>query len=260
MVGLLHHRHHVDAGERGLPAPLVVVLGDPDHPVRSVLAAQRPVGVGRVHRERGRLDPRLFGVGGVVDLGRVLVPLRPAQVHPQQVLREVGRVGPARLRVDRDQRLPRVVLAVQQRAHLELVDLGPQRGQLGRRLLLGGLVVLTFGQVEQHLGVAKALTQAGQPGQLRFQVGKPPAHLLRTILVRPQLRVGGLLAQISRFPLHFARIQHGLDAVERRGQRRDLIGWIGTCHAGKPNRAPKGSPHLAQRANLRDQTRYPALA
>ena len=117
-------------GERGLPAALVVVLGDADHPVRAVLAAQRPVGVGRVDRERGGLDPGLFGVGGVVDLGRVAVPLRPAQVHPQQVLREVGRVGAAGLRVDRDQRLPGVVLAGQQRAHLQLVDLGPQRGQL----------------------------------------------------------------------------------------------------------------------------------
>ena len=216
--------------------------------MRAVLAAQRPVGVGRVHRERGRLDPGLFGVGGVVHLGRVLVPLRPAQVHPQQVLGEVGGIRPARLRVDRDQRLPRVVLAVQQRAHLELVDLGPQRGQLTRRLLLRRLVVIAFGQVEQHPGVAQALPQSGQPAQLRIQVGKAPGHLLPTIRVRPQLRVDGLQAQISRFPLHFARIQHGLDAVERRGQCRDLIGGIGTCHAGKPNRAQTGSPHPARHA------------
>jgi hypothetical protein len=188
------------------------------------------------------------------------VPLRPAQVHPHQVLREVGGVRAARLRVDRDQRLPRVVLTAQQRAHLELVDLGPQRGQLTRCLLFGGLVVLAFGQVEQQLGVVQALTQASQPVQLRLQVGKPPMHLLPTIRVRPQLRVGGLLAQIGRFPLHFARIQHGLDAVELRGQRRDLIGGIGTCHAGKPNRAPKGTRHPAQRANLKEQTRYPALS
>jgi len=95
------------------------------------------------------------------------------------------------------------------------------------------------------VGVVQAPAQAGQPGQLGFQIGKPPGHLLPTIRVRPQLRVGGLLAQIGRFPLHFARIQHGLDAVERRGQSRDLIGGIVTSHAGKPNRGPGRSPHPA---------------
>ena len=119
VVGLLDHRHHVHAGERGLPAALVVVLGDADHPVRAVLAAQRAVGVGRVDRERGGLDPGLFGVGGVVDLGRVAVPLRPAQVHAQQVLRPVGGVRAAGLGVDRDQRLPGVVLAGQQGPDLQ---------------------------------------------------------------------------------------------------------------------------------------------
>src|SRR5437660_669534 len=37
VVGLLHHRHHVYPGERGLAGALVVVLGDADHPVRAVL-------------------------------------------------------------------------------------------------------------------------------------------------------------------------------------------------------------------------------
>jgi hypothetical protein len=92
------------------------------------------------------------------------VPLRPAQVHPHQVLREVGGVRAACLRVDRDQGFPGVVLARQQGPHLELVDLRPERGQLARRLVPGGRVVLAFGQVEQHLGVPEALMQAGQPG------------------------------------------------------------------------------------------------
>src|SRR6202042_3338635 len=38
VIGLLHHRDNVHAGERGLPAALVVVLGDAHHPVRTVLA------------------------------------------------------------------------------------------------------------------------------------------------------------------------------------------------------------------------------
>src|SRR6185312_15389379 len=39
VVGPLHYRDHVHARERGLAAALVVVLGDPHHPVRAVLAA-----------------------------------------------------------------------------------------------------------------------------------------------------------------------------------------------------------------------------
>jgi hypothetical protein len=238
VIGLLHHRRHVDAGERGLPAALVVVLGDPDHPVRAVLAAQRAVGVGRVHRERGRLDPRLFRVRGVVHLGRVLVPLRPAQVHPHQVLREVRRVRAARLRVDRDQRLPGVVLAVQQGAHLELVDLPAQRGQLAHRLVRVGSS-FSLSARSNSTRCRRAAGAGGQPGQLGLQVGQPAGHLLRPVLVSPKPGVGGLLAQAVRLGLHSPGVEHRLYAGELRRQCRDLIGGIGTCHAGKPTRGAR---------------------
>src|SRR5579859_8129204 len=96
-------------------------------------------------------------------------------------------------------------------------SISARRPALTVGLVFGGLVVLHLGQVEQHLGVAQALTQAGQPGQLGFKVGKPPGHLLRPILVSPQSGIGGLLAQVRCLPLHFARIKHSLDAVELRG-------------------------------------------
>jgi hypothetical protein len=200
--------------------------------VRAVLAAQRPVGVGRVHRERGRPDPGLFRVRGVVHLGRELVPLGPAQVHPHQVLREVRGVRAAGLRVDRDQGLPGVVLPGQQGTHLELVDLGAERGEVADRLDPGGLVVFALGQVEQHCGVAEPLVQRGQPAQLGLQVGQPSAHLLRPVLVSPEPGVGGLLTQAVRLRLHSSEVEHRLDAGELRRQCRDLIGGIGTCHAG----------------------------
>ena len=156
VVGLLDDGQDVDARERGLPAALVVVLGDAHHPVRAVLAAQRAVGVGRLDGEGGRLDPGLFRVGGVVDLGRVAVPLGPAQVDPPQPLGPVGRVGPAGLGVDGDQRLAGVVLARQQGPDLQLVDLVADRGQLAGRLLAGRLVVLALGQLEHHASRRRA--------------------------------------------------------------------------------------------------------
>src|SRR4051794_434245 len=61
VVAGLHDRGHLDAGERRLPAPLVVERRDPHQPVRALLDRQRPVRERRVDLERGRLDPGLFG-------------------------------------------------------------------------------------------------------------------------------------------------------------------------------------------------------
>ena len=40
VVGLLDHRHHLDAGEAGLPAALVVERADPHQPVGARLDAE----------------------------------------------------------------------------------------------------------------------------------------------------------------------------------------------------------------------------
>jgi hypothetical protein len=104
-------------------------------------------------------------------------------------------------------------------------------------------------RLEQHLGIREPLVQAGQPGQLRFQVGQAAPHLLRPGLVSPQAGVSGPLAQVSGLGLHAARIEHRLDAGELRGQCGDLIGGIGTCHAGKPTRGAQAvipTPSCAQ--------------
>ena len=87
------------------------------------------------------------------------MPFRPAQVHALQVPGEVLRVRAAGLGVDRDQRLAVVVLAVQQSADLELVDLLAQPGEVASRLVPGGLVVLVVGKPEQYAGVVEALPQ-----------------------------------------------------------------------------------------------------
>src|SRR5580698_2930904 len=216
VVRLLHHRDHVNARERGLPAALVVVLRDPHHPVRAVLAAQRAVGIWGLYRERGRLDPRLFRVGRVVDLGRVSVPLGPAQVDPAQALGPVCRVGAARLRVDRDQRLARVVLTGQQRPDLQLVDLLAEHRQVAGRLFPGRLVALALGQLEQHLGVLEAAVQALQPGQLAVEVGQPAGDRLRLLLVFPQPGLTRALPEHVGFFSHGLRVEDGLHAGELR--------------------------------------------
>ena len=127
---------------------------------------QRAVRVRRLHREGGRLEPGLLGVRGVVDLGRVAVPLRPAQVHPQQHLGEVGRVHAAGAGPDGDQRLAGVVLAGEQGADLHLLDGLGQRGDLGADLGERARVVLGLGQLQQHAGVVEPAAQLLQPVDL----------------------------------------------------------------------------------------------
>ena len=122
VVGLLDDRRDVDAGERGLPPRLVVERADAHEAVDAVLAEQRPVRVRHLDLEGDRLDAGLLGVGRVVDLERVVVPLGPAAVHAQQHLGPVGRVDAAGLAVDGDERLAGVVLAGEQGADLEAGD------------------------------------------------------------------------------------------------------------------------------------------
>ena len=105
--------------------------------------------------ERGGLDAGFLGVGGVVDLGGVAVPLRPAEVYALQALGPVRRVRAAGLCVDRDQRLAGVVLPRQQGPDLQLIDLGAQGRELGGCLYPGGLVVLALGQLEHDPGVVE---------------------------------------------------------------------------------------------------------
>jgi LysR family transcriptional regulator, chromosome initiation inhibitor len=267
MIGLLNDGHYVHPGERRLATALVVVLGDADHAVRALLAAQRAVRVRRLHRERGGLYARLT-VGDVEDLGRVLVTFRPAQVHPLQVPREVLRVRAAGLRVDRDQRLALVVLAVKQGAYLELVDLLAQLGKVARRLVMLGQVVLFVGKLEHNAGVLETLPQVFQPRQLSLQIGEPPADLLPARLVLPQPWVGGLLSQVGRLGLHRIGVDYSLDRVELRRQFRYLIGGIGSCHAGKPTRGqaaqrnrftPANHPQRVFCASVAHRTRWTRL-
>ena len=97
--------------------------------------------------ERRGLEAGLLSGARLEQLGLEPSLRRPAEVHAEEHLRPVLRVGPARSRRDRDDGVARVVLAVEQRLFLEacqlvaygrdlLADLGLERRveleQLGR--------------------------------------------------------------------------------------------------------------------------------
>ena len=180
--------------------------------------------------------PGLFRVGGVVDLGRVAVPLGPAQVHPLQALRPVGCVRAARLRVDRDQRLTGVVLAGQQGADLQLVDLLAQAGQVPGRPPRVSAGRARSRRARTSPGCRRAAAAGCPAGQLAFEeesrrVTACACSWSSQSRGRRHAPAGvGLLA-------HRLRIEDGFDAGELGRQFRELVRGVGSCHAGKPTRS-----------------------
>ena len=89
------------------------------------------------------LEAGLLALLLVDDLGREAVPLGPAQVHPQQHLRPVGRLGPAGAGADREQRGTLVVFAGEQQrgpfAAEARLESGGVAFELGLELGVGGL-------------------------------------------------------------------------------------------------------------------------
>ena len=104
-------RRDVELGERGVAALLRVEGRDPDEPVDAALGGEQAVGVLALGDEGRRLDPRLLALGRLLHLDLEPAALGPAQVHAQEHLGPVLRVGAAGARADGDDGVAGVVLA-----------------------------------------------------------------------------------------------------------------------------------------------------
>ncbi|MPM14454.1 hypothetical protein SDC9_60816 [bioreactor metagenome] len=193
--------------------------------------------------EGGGLDPRLLGVGDVVDLGRVAVPLAPAQIHPHQHLGEVRGVDTTGLGADRHDGVALVVLTGQQRAHLERVEGLAQRPGLLVRVLEHRVVVLLDGQLDHHLEVLESLAQVGEPLHLGLECRQARRHPLRVVLVVPQVGGRHLLLQLGDLDLHGRRIGHRFDLPEGVLEVGDGLVDVFGCHEGEVyNGGTSGAP------------------
>src|SRR5699024_9443240 len=65
VVGRLDERDHLDGGEGGLAAALVVEGADAHEPVGACFDGQGAVGIGSVDLDRRGLDARTLGIGSV---------------------------------------------------------------------------------------------------------------------------------------------------------------------------------------------------
>ena len=113
----------VDRRERGVAAGCLVERRDADEPVDAGLGRHQAVGVVAGDGDRGALDAGLVARLVVDDLALEAAALGPAQVHAQQHLRPVLRLGAAGARVDGDDGVLLVVLAAEHLPGLGRVDL-----------------------------------------------------------------------------------------------------------------------------------------
>ena len=241
------HRHHLDAGEAGLPAALVVERADPDQPVGARLDAQRAVRVRHLDREGGGLEAGLLRVRRLVDLGRVAVPLGPAQVHPHQHLGEVGRVHAAGAGPDGHHGLAGVVLAGEEGADLHLLDRLGQRRRARRPPRRSDASSPSASAISSsRLGVVEPGPQPLHPGDLTGQVRQAGVDLLGARLVVPQVGGGGLLLELRLVPAQLVHVEDVLDVAQGGVEGLELFREVGCTHNGqdyaaRPVSRPGGS-------------------
>ena len=168
----------LDEGERGLAPVLRVERADPDQPVDAAFGAQPAVGAPAVDRDGDALEPGLLALLLVEDLGREAMPLGPAQVHPQEHLGPVGRLGPAGAGADRQEGGAIVVLAGEQQGRPLARVVGLERRgvafELGFELGVGGL--------GEQLDRGQQVVGAGAQVAPRRQVATEPVGLAHDLL------------------------------------------------------------------------------
>ena len=167
--------------ERRVAAMRLVERALADEPVLAALGAEDAVGVLAADREGRALQPRLLPRARLEQVDLELAVGSPALVHAEHHLRPVLGVGAAGARLQRDDRVAGVVLAVEECRLLKPLQLAPQRHDRGLDLV-------------RHLG--PELEQPGRVLVLAAQASvelEPPrdARLLRgdplsTFLVVPE--------------------------------------------------------------------------
>ena len=233
-IRLLNQRNHLNRRKRRLAAALIIERRNTHQAVSTRLHRQATKSVRRVHLEGHRLQARLLSVGGVQNLRRVAVLLRPTQVHAQQHLREISSVHATGARTDRYHSLTLIVLTREQHQHLKLFQLGADLTALAFSIseqLGGGLLILRFGKLHHHLNIINARRQRTQTIQLRLLIRQCARHLLRVLHVIPQIGCGSLRRQVLNGALNPLNIAHSSNRVEDRAKLFNLSRKVEGCHS-----------------------------
>ena len=184
--------HDLDEGERRLPPLLCVERADPDEPVDAALGPEVAEGVAAFDLDGGALDPGLLTLLGVDHLRGKAVGLGPAQIHPQEHLRPVGRFGAARAGADREDGRPGIVLAVEEELGAGLPEVLLEAGGIAVELTIELGVAGFLDQLDEGQKLVRASQETGPQVDIGAQAVGLAEDLLGGPAVVPEV---GFLGQ-----------------------------------------------------------------
>ena len=164
--------------------------------MHAALGAQEAVRPAAVNAHGHALEAGLLALELVDDLGRELVPLRPAQVHAQEHLGPVGRLRAARAGRDGQNRVVLVVVPGEHEGGAQPPVFSAQGRELGvepRGHVRLALFVGQLGKLEQIVG---ALDQRSPGRDLVAQAFSFAQDLARAALIGPEVRLRRLRLEL----------------------------------------------------------------
>ena len=161
------------------------------------LGRQQAVGVLAGDGERGALEAGFVAGLIVDDLALEAAALGPAQVHAQQHLGPVLRLGAAGARVDRDDRVLAIVLAAEHLLDLAGLHFLVERVERLRELGVDRLAGL--GPLDEHGEIVALLLERRDELAILLEPAAALQHLLRFGLVLPEIGRGGARLEAGQF-------------------------------------------------------------
>jgi len=159
-------------------------------PVDPLLRFQEAVGILALDLDRRGLDARLLGRNHVQDGDLEALALGPADVHPDEHLGPVLRLGAARARVHGENRVPGVVWALQHGLEFEIGESDGQLIQLLPQLAFEVWIGRLGDELLHGTGIGQPLVE----GVGRVDAGAQGLQLLHDVagllLVGPEAGIG----------------------------------------------------------------------
>ncbi len=139
--------------------------------------------------ERRTLEPRDFARGRFEKLRLPALVLAPAQIHAQQHLGPVLRLGTAGTGLDVDERVRRIHLAGEHALELELADFRGEVVDVVGDRRDRAFVVLANCEIKQIAGLAERIGQRADAADDAIEARALLAELLRALRVVPDVRI-----------------------------------------------------------------------
>ena len=134
--------------ERGVAAIAGIERRLAHQPMHAGLGAQPAIGVVALDLDGGALHARDFARLRIDDFGVEAARRRPLEIHAQQHLRPVLRLGAARARLDVEEGVVRIHLAAEHALEFELAHVGFELARVALDFARHALVVLALGEIE----------------------------------------------------------------------------------------------------------------